>query len=345
MSHGIRLLLFLVLHFPVLKAAEVDADFTGGSIGNFTFQKNHQQLHFEAADRDAKATPYWYFRLTGLVKGQDYLFQTTALTDEPSAFIAISEDQGRQWHMKEAVQVAGKLNVSLQATQEKILIASVSPLPAEKLIQELTNLAKHRNGVEWITQSTVASADDAGSMNYPILRICEGDKVEARRFGIWIQSNPQNWTQQSNWVLIGLAEWLFSADSQAVWLRQNAEVYLYVAENDSVPHELTYLISDNRLHATLLLNCAAASEKTTTLSLDPANDLEPRQLQQSFAAILPVHLKELGNHEAKHLSITLASPSFIREASPENQKRLGSRLAEFLGQQMESAKQSWLTPD
>ncbi|MFZ4765925.1 MAG: M14 family zinc carboxypeptidase, partial [Roseimicrobium sp.] len=60
----------------------------------------------------------------------------------------------------------------------------------------------------------------------PMLHISEGDRVEERRFGVWVQARQHAWEAGSSWVCQGFAEWLLSNDSEAQWLRQNAEVFL-----------------------------------------------------------------------------------------------------------------------
>jgi murein tripeptide amidase MpaA len=60
----------------------------------------------------------------------------------------------------------------------------------------------------------------------PMLRVCEGDRVEARRFGVWVQARQHAWEAGSSWVCEGFAEWILGSDPEAVWLRQNAEIYI-----------------------------------------------------------------------------------------------------------------------
>ncbi len=43
---------------------------------------------------------------------------------------------------------------------------------------------------------------------------------------IWIQARQHAWESGSSWVARGLTEWLTSADADASWLRQHAEVFI-----------------------------------------------------------------------------------------------------------------------
>ena len=60
----------------------------------------------------------------------------------------------------------------------------------------------------------------------PMLRVCEGDRVEAHRFGVWVEARQHAWEAGSSWVCQGFAEWLLGSDSDAAWLRQNAEIFI-----------------------------------------------------------------------------------------------------------------------
>lgn len=56
------------------------------------------------------------------------------------------------------------------------------------------------------------------------LRVSEaaGEGVPA----IWIQARQHAWESGSSWVARGLTEWLISADADASWLRQHAEIFI-----------------------------------------------------------------------------------------------------------------------
>ena len=60
----------------------------------------------------------------------------------------------------------------------------------------------------------------------PMLHVQEGDRPKEKRFGVWVEARQHAWESGSSWVAQGFAEWLLSADPDAAWLRQHAEIFI-----------------------------------------------------------------------------------------------------------------------
>jgi hypothetical protein len=57
----------------------------------------------------------------------------------------------------------------------------------------------------------------------PALRVCEGERSVAERYGVWIHARQHAWESGSSWVCRGFIEWLTSSEESAIWLRRHGE--------------------------------------------------------------------------------------------------------------------------
>jgi hypothetical protein len=93
-----------------------------------------------------------------------------------------------------------------------------TPSRAADMVHALATKAAHAEEME-LCQSREGR-------RVPMLRVCEGDRTEAHRFGVWVEARQHAWESGGSWVCAGFAEWLMGDDLEAQWLRQNAEIYV-----------------------------------------------------------------------------------------------------------------------
>jgi hypothetical protein len=60
----------------------------------------------------------------------------------------------------------------------------------------------------------------------PMWKIAEGERLPAKRFGVWVQARQHAWESGSSWVAQGFAEWLLGDSEDARWVRTHAEIFI-----------------------------------------------------------------------------------------------------------------------
>jgi hypothetical protein len=216
-------------------ALSVESDFEGASVKVLNIHEATQTIRFMPGGNPERGWPcWWHFRITGLdaskpllleLQGSDALMpgQTKPLhaTWAMPERAALSLD-GRSWQQTSAgILREGLMCYELKLSSNTLQVAwgpPYSPAHAASLVQRFS------------AEPAIAEAGELchsrEGRSVPMLRIYEGDRVEARRFGVWVQARQHAWESGSSWVCQGFAEWLMSSDAEAAWLRQHGEIYL-----------------------------------------------------------------------------------------------------------------------
>ena len=101
------------------------------------------------------------------------------------------------------------------------MVAREPPYTLSRAAEEVHQMA---HGHEWAEELELGGGA-AEQQSVPLLRIAEGDRVAARRFGIWIQAQQKPCDMASSWVCQGVMHWMTGDSVEAQWLRQNAEIH------------------------------------------------------------------------------------------------------------------------
>lgn len=223
-----------------LPALTVESDFEGASVRVVKLDAESHTIRFMPGGDPKRGWPcWWQFRASGLEKGKSLTLELLPSdlpmlqangtpTDKPlpgnwaMPERAVYSTDGQTWqqtapgHPREGI-----MTYTIPVEAPSLLLAwgpSYTPSRAGSFVRdsaarvactEELDLCKSREG-----------------RPVPMLRVCEGDRVESRRFGVWVQARQHAWESGSSWVCQGFAEWLLSDDSEASWLRQHAEIFI-----------------------------------------------------------------------------------------------------------------------
>ncbi|MCA9174814.1 MAG: hypothetical protein KDB14_10060 [Planctomycetales bacterium] len=229
---------------PAAEPLSLVADFEGASVDAVRIDQTKRVIEFMPGGEPARGWPcWWYFRVDGVQPGETLTLKlkgssatvsreaaagsTTSMVRPLSSVWAMpkqatfSHDQ-KAWRHTDVGQRDGEWMVyTLPAQAESVYVAwgpPFTPTMASDLVRKLAENSPHATARELCRSR--------GGRSVPMLHVREGDRTDEQRFGVWVQARQHAWESGSSWVARGFAEWLLSADADAAWLRQHAEVFL-----------------------------------------------------------------------------------------------------------------------
>jgi len=234
------LVAFLVLAKGA-SALTVESDFEGASVKVISADEKTQTLRFMPGGDPNRGWPcWWFFRVSGLdaekpltleLQGSDAIMPQAqgAPSTKPLApewamprRASVSSDGGKTWrHTEPGRKDGARMIYQIKPDGASLLVAwgpPFTPSRAAELVRALASKAAHAREME-LCKSREGRA-------VPMLRVCEGDRTEARRFGLWVEARQHAWESGGSWVCAGFAEWVMGDDAEAQWLRQNAEIFI-----------------------------------------------------------------------------------------------------------------------
>lgn len=235
----VPVLLLGVIALPAL-ALTVETDFEGASVQVVRVDDAEQKVVFMPGGDPKRGWPcWWYFRVTGVDATRPLVLEIHA-SDQPmpqANGVPSSKPLAGEWsmplrasfsvdgtawnHTAPGVRSGEAMVYTLPAVKGSVLVAWGPPYLPGTAARFVREVAGSSTAAE---ERELCKSGEGRSV--PMLRICEGDRVEARRFGIWVQARQHAWESGSSWVCQGLAEWMVGSTTEASWLRQNAEIYV-----------------------------------------------------------------------------------------------------------------------
>lgn len=218
----------------------IESDFEGASVRVVQTDDATQTIRFMPGGDPKRGWPcWWQFRVTGLDAGKALTLELQASelpmpqangapSNKPLSGdwamperASISTD-GKTWkHTEPGRRQDGRMVYAIKTDTPTLLVAwgpPYTPSRATTFVQETAS------GFASAQEMVLCKSREGRSV--PMLRIREGDRVEARRFGVWVHARQHAWEAGSSWVCQGFTEWLLGSDSEAAWLRQNAEIFI-----------------------------------------------------------------------------------------------------------------------
>lgn len=313
----------------------VRADFEGASVREVRVNTAESVIEFMPGGDPARGWPcWWFFRIEGMepsqvitlrLRGSDAIVSGAAPSQRkplspvwamPSQ-AAFSHD-GKTWFQTDKGVREGECMIyRVRAEGASVWVAWGPPYTVQAAGGFVRGAGLGRPGIE--ARELCRSRE---GRSVPMLRVCEGPREAARRFGVWIQARQHAWESGSSWVAQGLAEWLLSDSADAEWLRQHAELFVVPvmdADNvatgnggkDALPHDhnrdwsesphwnetiaarrfVGDFISQNRMDVFLDLHNPSPGDPTffyaleTEMLPEPARDLRERFLQLGYSHI------------------------------------------------------------
>jgi hypothetical protein len=223
-----------------LSALTVESDFEGASVRVVKTDEATQTVRFmPGGDPKRGWACWWQFRVRDVDVSKPLTLELQA-SDSPmpqangaptntplSGVWAMAErasisPDGRTWKHSEAGRKEGERMIyTIKADSPTLLVAwgpPYTPSTAAAFVQ------KAFSGTSFAEEQELCKSREGRSV--PMLRVCEGNRDVAQRYGIWAQARQHAWESGASWVCQGLAEWLLGSDAEAAWLRQNAEIFI-----------------------------------------------------------------------------------------------------------------------
>jgi hypothetical protein len=130
---------------------------------------------------------------------------------------AISSD-GREWaHSQPGRKQGGRIAYEVIGTGGPLWVAwgpPFTPGHTEALISNAQSRLKSAEGFE-----LARTREDR-----PVRALRIGGAAGSSKRAVWVQARQHAWESGASWVARGFTEWLTSDDSDALWMRDNAEV-------------------------------------------------------------------------------------------------------------------------
>jgi hypothetical protein len=230
----IAILLSLLVHVPA-RAGElkVSTNFEGGSATVESIDQEKRVIQLTSGGDPQRGWPcWWYARIDGLGKDERLILNVgasklPARNDGKETGKPLNENwsipnraafstDGETWQQTAPGHRNRKRMVyELTGTGEPLWVAwgpPFTPKDTDALIAAAEKAQPTAKGFE------LAKTRE----NRPVrgFRIAMGSKLR----GVWIQARQHAWESGGSWVARGLAEWVTSADPNAQWLREHAEI-------------------------------------------------------------------------------------------------------------------------
>jgi len=220
-------------------ALTVESNFEGASVADVSIDEAARSVRFMPGGDPVRGWPcWWYFRVNGVVPGETLtlrlhgstatvpkagspLFKALAAVWAMPAQATYSTD-GKTWlHTEKGTRDGEWMVYKVKPETASVFVAWGPPYTPEtsaQFVREMSEKSPHAKAEELCRSRE--------NRTVPMLHIQEGDLPRAKRFGVWVEARQHAWESGSSWVAQGFAEWLLSADADAAWLRQHAEIYI-----------------------------------------------------------------------------------------------------------------------
>lgn len=220
-------------------ALTVDSKFEGASIAEVKIEDASHTISFMPGGDPVRGWPcWWYFRVNGTLPGETITLRLHGSTATvPKAGSPLSKAlaaawampaqatfslDGKTWrHTDKGIRDGEWMIYTLKPESASAYVAWGPPYTPEtsaNFVREMSLKSPHAKAEE-----LCRSREDRA---VPMLHVQEGELPKEKRFGVWVEARQHAWESGSSWVAQGFAEWLLSADADAAWLRQHAEIYL-----------------------------------------------------------------------------------------------------------------------
>jgi len=230
----------LLLPSSPLRALTVEADFEGSSVRLIEIDEVTQTVRFMPGGDPARGWPcWWYFKVKGLQpsKALHLELQASDLPMPKANGAPSGKPLSGNWSMPEraAYSLDGqtwlqtnagskqeqRMHYRLELEPTEVLVAWGPPYPPAQAQAMVNRLAAAHPAA---TASELCRSREGRTV--PMLRVAEGERAPAKRFGIWVQARQHAWESGASWVGEGFAEWLLSSAPEAAWIRQYGECFI-----------------------------------------------------------------------------------------------------------------------
>ena len=212
----------------------VGSDFEGASVRVLEIDDATRSISFMPGGDPERGWPcWWYFRVDGITSGETItlrLHASTATLEQQKPLSAswampaqatFSID-GETWlHTDKGQRQGSRMIYTLKPSAASMFVAwgpPYTPSTATEFVRDMSTKSPHANAEELCRSRS--------DRPVPMLHVVEGERTKKERFGVWVQARQHAWESGSSWVAQGFCEWLLSANMEAAWLRQHAEIFV-----------------------------------------------------------------------------------------------------------------------
>lgn len=252
--------------FPKLLANQnftlrVDSAFEGGSAKNVSINQTTRTIDFMPGGNPSRGWPcWWFFRVDGVSPGESItlnLRASDATVNEPGRSLnkplapawampnqaTYSTDQ-KTWHPTEKGTRDGeRMTYTFTPSSPTVWVAWGPPYTPSFAQDFISQITKDRTDAK---AEELCKSREGRSV--PMLTIRQGSKPDQKRFGVWAHARQHAWESGSSWVAQGFAEWILADTPEAIWLRENAEIFIVPVMDvdnvatgnggkDAIPHD------------------------------------------------------------------------------------------------------------
>lgn len=218
---------------------KVFANFENASAKVLKIDTITQTIRIAPAGKPERGMPnWWYLKVEGIDISKPLILEVVpsaapvkASPNGPSKKlaptwtwpeqIAFSDDNKTWKHSIPGIKHETYMQYHIQPSAATMWLAWGPPFTPTDAVNLVDQLAKDHDFIQSLTL-----AKSIEGRRVPLLRICDDEKKRPERPAIWIQARQHAWEVGGSWVAVGLANWLAGSDPQAIWLRQNTEIYI-----------------------------------------------------------------------------------------------------------------------
>lgn len=212
----------------------VASDFQGASVRVIEIDDSARRISFMPGGDPERGWPcWWYFRVEGLMPGEAITLRLRGSTAAIGKRKPLSDSwamparatysiDGETWlHSNKGQRQGEWMAYTLEPDAASVYVAWGPPYTPQMATRFVEGIAA--SSASATAMQLCRSREDRA---VPMLHVREGDRETSQRFGVWVQARQHAWESGSSWVAQGFGRWLVSDDQQAIWLRQNAEIFL-----------------------------------------------------------------------------------------------------------------------
>ncbi len=215
----------------------VDTSFEGASAADIKIDQESRTIEFMPGGDPVRGWPcWWYFRVEGIQPGETLQLKlrgSNATVQEPGAALlkplspswampgraSLSAD-GIVWaHSEKGTRDGDWMIYSARSEGTSFYAAwgpACTPQDARRWAAEF---AQNKHAVQ-----SLELCRSREGRPVPMLRVLDGERPLAERFGVWVQARQHAWESGSSWVARGFMEWVLGDSEKAKALRQAAEI-------------------------------------------------------------------------------------------------------------------------
>jgi|GEM_PF-5572663 len=307
--HGRAFVIGLILTQSLL-GLEIDSDFADARAPKYSIEKASQSITLDLTPLQGSGLSPWYFRVQN-IDDKRPLTVRVITEGESVQSIFYTGSSNSDWHeINAVVEKSGSTIFKLKVPEKakSLFLADQPSLGTAAWAFWIDSLKQKRSYIDTVTSAPMNNGAWA-----PVLRISEGDKVDARRLAVIFDTDPHIKNSSLSWCMLGLAKWLLGDDLDATWLRQNCEIIVLPTLPSAINETLGAIKADQRsfLHVRFTDSVTNEQNPTASFFIENRRDADsplmielPTRRQENFISFHQKFGEKAIRQLSKHLQTT-----------------------------------------